>query len=455
LQLPNLTKIPVNAFLTKISDMRFVCILPVLTRCKSSAGACRQGIHECSRSGGAPVLLVFSFLVVATASSSHARMQMVAPASSGTGDQCQYRVATFNVSLNRKNAGDLESELAGGNSAQARAIAEVIQRVRPDVILLNEFDYSDSPAGPRLFQEQYLAVPWNGQQPIVYPFSFSGPVNTGVPSAMDLNRNGATSDPEDALGYGTFPGQYGMLVLSRYPIAADSIRTFRKFPWHRMPGALRPVDPVTGESWFDDATWARLPVSSKSHWDLPLRLNGKTVHLLCSHPVPPVFDGPEDRNGCRNHDEIRFWADYIGNRADYHFDDFGRSGGLPEGSLFVIVGDLNADPNDGDNRDNSIRQLLDHPHIDSTVVPASRGSVEATQRDGLVNQSHRGESSFDTADFGDEFSGNLRVDYCLPSKGLRPVGGGVFWPASDEDGHSLNSASDHHLIWIDLVFEAR
>lgn len=378
-----------------------------------------------------------------------------APVQSGTQDACKLRVATFNVSLNRKNAGDLEQELRGGGSSQARMIAEVIQRIRPDVILLNEFDFNESPAAPRLFQDEYLAVPWNGQKAIIYPYSFCGPVNTGRPSGMDLNRNGATGDPEDAHGFGTFPGQYGMLVLSRYPFDTESIRTFRRFPWHKMPGSLRPVDPSSGESWYTDAAWHELFLSSKSHWDLPLRINGTTIHLLCSHPVPPVFDGPEDRNGCRNHDEIRFWADYVGGRGDYLYDDNGKGGGLAGGSLFVIVGDLNADPHDGDNRDQAIRQLLDHPNIDATFAPASKGAAEAARRDGLANDSHRGDDSLDTADFGDEFSGNLRVDYCLPGKGLRPLEGGVFWPASDEEGHDLNSASDHHLVWIDLVMQSR
>ena len=53
-------------------------------------------------------------------------------------------------------------------------------------------------------------------------------------------------------------------------------------------------------------------LSSKSHWDVPIRIGRETVHFLVSHPTPPVFDGPEDRNGTRNHDEIRFWADYVG-----------------------------------------------------------------------------------------------------------------------------------------------
>ena len=68
---------------------------------------------------------------------------------------------------------------------------------------------------------------------------------------------------------------------------------------------------------------------------MPIVIGRKTVHFLVSHPTPPVFDGPEDRNGTRNHDEIRFWADYIrrGRRSRYTYDDAGRRGGLEGGAV--------------------------------------------------------------------------------------------------------------------------
>ena len=91
-------------------------------------------------------------------------------------------------------------------------------------------------------------------------------------------------------------------------------------------------------------------LSSKSHWDVPVEVGGRTVHVLASHPTPPTFDGAEDRNGRRNHDEIRFWADYVrpGAGSGYIYDDAGGTGGLKPGSSFVILGDQNADPLDGD-----------------------------------------------------------------------------------------------------------
>ena len=46
------------------------------------------------------------------------------------------------------------------------------------------------------------------------------------------------------------------------------------------------------------------------------------------------------------------------------------------------------------------------------------------------------------------------LDYVLPSRGLKVIGCGVFWPASDETGHELTDASDHHLVWVDIEWPA-
>jgi len=122
--------------------------------------------------------------------------------------------------------------------------------------------------------------------------------------------------PNDAFGFGFFPGPYGMVVYSKYPIDHAAVRTFQHFLWKDMPGALLPDDPATPApgAWYSTAELEQVRVSSKSHWDVPIQVGGRTVHFLVSHPTPPVFDGLEDRNGTRNHDEIRFWADYVQQR---------------------------------------------------------------------------------------------------------------------------------------------
>ena len=362
------------------------------------------------------------------------------------------RFATFNSSLNRNTAGGLREELDGGSSEQARKIAEILQRVRPDVVLLNEVDYDSSGTTLQLFRQHYLEVSQGGQQPLRYEHSFLAPVNTGIPSGMDLDGNGTTGQPADAFGFGRFPGQYGMLVLSRYPIDERQARTFQLFPWKQMPGGLLPVDQSSGKPYYPAAARAVFRLSSKSHWDLPVRIGETTVHLLASHPTPPVFDGPEDRNGRRNHDEIRLWTDYIHPfRGNYLVDDQGRKGGLPRGEHFVIAGDLNADPLDGDTVPGAIGQLLGLRRVNSGQIPASRGAVAF--RDTGVNANHRGNPRNDTADFPDRGPGNLRVDYVLPSRSLQIVKSGVFWPPDGDPTAALLDASDHRLVWVDVMIK--
>jgi hypothetical protein len=378
------------------------------------------------------------------------------------------RFATFNASLNRNFDGLLQAELSSPGNAQADTIAEIIQRTRPDVILINEFDYDEAGVSLAGFQDNYLSVSHDAggdaTEPIVYPYRYSAPSNTGIHSGFDLNNDGLV-DPvpspfnfvyaNDSFGFGWFPGQFGMAVYSMYPIDVDRIRTFQNFLWKDMPGALLPVN-EDGTPWYSPEELDVVRLSSKSHWDLPIRIGRKTVHFLVSHPTPPVFDGPEDRNGTRNHDEIRFWSDYVkpgGNR--YIYDDNGRTGGLTPGSLFVIAGDQNADPFDGDSTEDAILQLLDNPRINTKVTPASEGGVEQSILQDNINDDHIGDPAFDTADFNDAGPGNLRADYVLPNKALKIHDAGVFWPLSDDPlfvlvGTFPFPSSDHRLVWVDV-----
>jgi hypothetical protein len=391
---------------------------------------------------------------------------LTSPAAAGAGQHGKHgkpsevRFATFNASLNRNAEGQLVTDLTTPGNAQAAAVAETIQRTNPDVVLVNEFDYVADGKAAELFRENYLEVGHNGAAPVDYPYYFVAPSNTGVPSGFDLNNNGAVGGGDDAFGFGLFPGQYGMVVYSKYPIATDDVRTFQHFLWKDMPGAVLPDDPATPEpaDWYSPEELDVFRLSSKSHWDVPIEVPGRTpVHFLVSHPTPPTFDGAEDRNGTRNHDEIRFWADYVtgGRTAAYIYDDEGVTGGLGRGQDFVIAGDQNADPFDGDSYDDAILQLLDHPRV-RDPHPTSAGAVEAATRDGGANLTHTGPAAEDTADFADGAPGNLRADYVLPSKRLTVRDAGVYWLTSADPlftrlvGTFPFPASDHRLVWVDV-----
>ncbi|MFO0336500.1 MAG: endonuclease/exonuclease/phosphatase family protein [Pseudomonadota bacterium] len=366
------------------------------------------------------------------------------------------RFATFNVSLYGSRTGEVAERLADPAWEKARLAAATIQEVRPDVLLVNEIDWDADGETVRRFVRNFLAVGQGGREPLDYPYVYVPEVNTGVQSGHDLDRDGAvTGTPgaraygNDAFGFGVYPGQYGLAVLSRFPIDVERIRTFRLLRWKDVPGNLLP------EGWYTAAAREVLRLSSKTHADVPIVIDGTTVHLLASHPTPPGFDGPEDRNGRRNHDEIRFWESYVGDaRAEWIVDDVGRRGALGA-QPFVIAGDLNADPNDGNSTGGAIQRLLAHPRVQGAFAPRSAGGAEQSRLQGRINGEHRGDPAADTADFNDGGPGNLRVDYVVPSVDLPIVGGGVFWPRSAEPLFGLVGThpfpvSDHRLVWVDV-----
>ena len=287
-------------------------------------------------------------------------------------------------------------------------------------------------------------------KPISYPYVYVAPSNTGIPSGFDLDRDGKLDSPGDALGFGNFPGQYAFVLLSQFELEREKIRTFQKFLWRDLPGALLPDHPdrLGQGDWYSKDELAILRLSSKNHVDVPVSVHGHRLHLLLSHPTPPVFDGPENRNGRRNHDEIRLWSDYLSGEehANYLIDDAGKSGGLRPEDLFVVLGDLNADPVDGDSYNQAIRQLLEHVRIHPAVwlddrVPRSEGGKFQKPR----NPPHSGDPAEDTAAWG------LRVDYVLPARELEILRSGVFWPNPDEtEATWLKPSSDHRLVWVDL-----
>jgi endonuclease I len=366
-----------------------------------------------------------------------------------------FKAAAYNISHYRATAGALITDLATVNATQSQNIARVIQRNNADVLLLNEFDYDAKGEALKRFQENYLEVGQSGEAPVYYPYAFIAPSNTGIASGFDLDNNGtvvttpgATGYGEDALGFGTFPGQYAFVVLSKHPIDTANIRTFQKFLWKDMPGALLPDDPDiagTGD-WYSPAELNVYRLSSKNHADVPVLINGTPVHILASHPTPPVFDAPGaglpwkagvDHNGRRNSDEIRFWSDYVTPASSaYIYDDTETSaapgGGLAPNSRFILMGDQNADQDEGDSTPPAILSVINNVLFNGAFVP---GGGAGPQPD-------------DTAGF----SGGVRVDYALPSIfGFDAPTGGVFWPGAGDPMSGAITASDHHLVFVNLT----
>ncbi len=257
------------------------------------------------------------------------------------------RVATFNAALSRPAPGALVQEMRLGDKRQIAAVAEIIQRVRPDILLINEIDHDPDGESARAFA-QALRRGQGGAEGIDYPHVFTAPVNTGVLSGFDLDGDGAMTRPRDAFGYGLHEGHYGMALFSRLPLGAA--RSFRLLRWAAMPENRMPPGRYPPEA------AAALRLSSKSHWDVAVLTAAGPLHILASHPTPPVFD---PANAGRNADEIRFWVDYL-DGAGWIVDDAGLRGAAAA-APFVLLGDLNADPADGAGADGATRRTAPGP----------------------------------------------------------------------------------------------
>ncbi len=334
------------------------------------------------------------------------------------------RVATYHADLARKGPGLLLRDILKGNE-QVEAVAQVIAHVRPDILLLLNTDHDFEARTLRALNARIAAA---GHR---FDYLFAKRPNSGMASDLDLDGDGRRGGPGDAQGFGRFAGEGGMAVLSRWPIG--EVEDLSGLIWGDLPWALYPE--VAGRPFPSQEARAVQRLSSVAHWVVPVDTPGGRVTLAAFHAAPPVFDGPEDRNGKRNHDEIMLWR---------HWMD-GAFGAAPEGR-FVILGDANLDPVDGDGIKAAIRGLLGDARVQDPM-PASRGAVA------VADPEQSGDPALDTVDWPGPDPGNLRVDYVLPSADFRLRGTGVFWPAPGEEGHDLAvRASRHRLVWVDLDF---
>ncbi len=306
-------------------------------------------------------------------------------------------------------------DILSDKDEQARAVVAVVRASRADVILLGGIDYDLHGVALDALAERVGG----------YPHRFSARPNRGLPTGIDLDGDGKIGGAGDAHGYGAFAGKSGLAILSRFPIWTENTYDFSAMAWRDLPGNMAP-----------EGTPGELRLSTTAHWDIPIDVgNGQSLHLLVWHATPPAFDA---RNPARNHDETALWLRYL-------------DGDLPREppESFVILGDANLDPVDGDGMGAAIHALLDHPRV-TDPRPASAGAALAT---GGVNDGQRGDPSLDTADWEDTPGrpGNLRVDYVLPSSDLTVLDAGVLWPVPGTLlSRDVETASRHRLVWVDI-----
>ncbi|TPE52772.1 endonuclease/exonuclease/phosphatase family protein [Amaricoccus solimangrovi] len=329
------------------------------------------------------------------------------------------RVAAYDVGLSRSGPGLLLFDLrARKPPADIAAVLAVIRETRPDILLLTGFDQDFRGVALTALRARLAA----GAGGIDYPFAYAPPGNAGVESGFDLDGDGRLRGAGDALGWGRFPGQGGMALLSRLPVDAEASHDFSGLPWADLPGARLPIRPH-GAPVLDPEARSGWPLASNALWDVAVTLpGGRRLRLLASNPTPPLFDGPEQFNLLRNADEIRFWRLYLDGAA--FPDSVGRMARLD--GPFVLLGDLNTDPVAGAGDRAAIAALLAHPALRDPNPP--RATARAGER-------------------------ALRLDYALPARELDAPDAAVFWPEPGEPLAELVAAGPaHRLVWVDLRF---
>ncbi|TRD22104.1 endonuclease/exonuclease/phosphatase family protein [Palleronia caenipelagi] len=299
-----------------------------------------------------------------------------------------------------------------GEDARIEAALALILATRADILVLQDIDYDAGQATLGALADRLRS---NG---LDYPHLFSALPNSGMRTGLDLDGDGQLNGPRDAQGYGRFAGAHGMAVLSRYPFDLGGVTDLSALLWRDLPGGIPPE--------LGYATEVQR-LSSVAHWVLPVVVGDTRLTLLTWAATPPVFDGPEDRNGRRANDEAALWMRLLDGVLELP---------APE-PPYVILGLANVDPLDGEGRRDALNALLSDSRLQDPQ-PRSTGAAQE------ADPQHSGDPALDTAAY-DMPPGNLRLSYVLPSAGLHVDGSGVVWGV---DG--LDDLPPHRPVWVDL-----
>ena len=339
---------------------------------------------------------------------------------------------TYNTELAAEGPGLFLRDIQKAEDPHLLGVIGIIAHLQPDILALQSFDYDATGAALKGFVS-LLADAGHAM-----PYSFAARPNTGWMTPFDLDGDGRLGGPRDAQGYGRFAGQGGMALLSTYPILTDDVVDMSRLLWSDLPGNLLPNAQQT--DWPSAQVIEHQRLSTTGHWLVPVKIGAQTLTIGTWHATPPVFDGPEDRNGRRNHDETALWLRLFDGQLPYP----------PPQRPFVLLGDANTDPADGDGRPAAIKALLAHGNLQDTA-PQSPGGREAG-----LDSPHTGDPRHDTVDWpdGEDRPGNLRVSYLLPSRDITVLQSGVFWPTLGTPEADLlgldGQSSRHRPVWVDI-----
>ncbi|AUC55808.1 endonuclease [Sagittula sp. P11] len=295
------------------------------------------------------------------------------------------RVATWHGDFSRKGPGLLFQDIVAGQVPLGP-----ILDASPDVLLLTDMDYDGGLTALSALRDALR------EAGLDLPHVLAARPNTGRPTGLDLDGDGRLGGPRDAQGFGYFNGQGGMAVLARYPLTLE--RDLSELLWKDAPESLIAAD---------DPGHDVQRLSTAAHWQVTVDTPHGPLALLTLAATPPVFDGPEDRNGRRNFDEAVLWLHVLNGRMDE----------VPQMPV-ILLGNLNVDPERGDGLREAARRVLGHDRLQDPIPGSDTVRWDST--------------------------GPMRVSYVLPDARFAVIGAGVTGPAAD--------AGPHGLVWVDLAW---
>ena len=280
---------------------------------------------------------------------------------------------------------------------QAEAALAVIAAARADIVLLLDVDWDYEGRGLAALVEALAA------RGASYPYAVALRPNSGTPSGIDLDGDGDAYGPRDALGYGWFTGDSGLALLSNRPLGTPQDHS--GVLWSARSDAVRVLP---------EAARNVVPLATTAQWTVPVTSGTTEITLVTMAAGTPVFDGPEDRNGLRNRDEIGFVVD-LASEAD-----------MP-----LVLGRANLDPERGEGIREAIDALLAHPDLQDPIPAAPDGGTETAMWESV---------------------GPMRVDYVLPPRALDVTGAGVLRPGPDDPlAEAAEDAGSGRLVWVDVT----
>ncbi len=213
----------------------------------------------------------------------------------------------------------------------------------------------------------------NGQAPLEFRYTFSAESNTGVPSGFDFDNDGTVAGGADALGFGEFPGQYAMALFSRFPIDAP----MRARSANSCGATCRARSCPTGSRRRSPWTGIR-PRSSRccrcrrrATGTCRVKIGGRTLHLLASHPTPPAFDGRRIATDCATTTRSASGATTIAAR-NTSATTAGRRGGLRRRPFHHHGRSELGSRRRRQPASTPSSALLAHPRVDSALHPGQR-----------------------------------------------------------------------------------